>query len=169
MENLFVETSDPARIVAALANYNPTAEPAPGWGSVPPYPSTVRVSPLRTDIAESEDFPRLWPSVYAKGGKTLNWRWIQLVRHDDRVDLAMARWLSQQLETLVVAAFAYDGSDTYGSRYYRDGELTYDEHHEMEERAEYRIGQELEGLRIPHTLRRSADCHGPGWQVVEIP
>lgn len=172
MESLFIRHSDPRRIADMARDYRlDRVEGFVGpadWPSVPSYPTTIKISPLRQDLADSADFPRLWPSTLSEGGERLELEWLMLVEAHDRIDLRLAGFLSREARTVAIAVHASDGADEYGHCTYRDGDLANQYFREREERATYRIDQELEIQRIPYTIRLYRDCNGPGWTHLRL-
>jgi hypothetical protein len=140
----------------------------PADRSEAPWSATrLRISPCRQSL-EDPDFPRNWPSVFSKGGESLEFQWLVLVEDNDNVDLRLACFLSRELRALVLAAHASEGSDTYGYCISRDGKRERQFFREMEERPLSRIDDELEIMGIPYTLGHYQTCHGLGWIEVAL-
>lgn len=168
MQNLFVECTDPDRVLEAVLSYRRAIEGGEGWDLMPHYPTRLKISPCRESLKASTNFPRHVPWSLSLEANRYDWHWIQIVAEKDVTDLALARWLSKALGTCVVAVFCHEAADSYGTRIYRNGDLRSADSHEMEERAHYRAEQELAMLRIPYHMVRYADCGGPGWRMVEM-
>jgi hypothetical protein len=128
----------------------------------------MKVSPLRTNADESENFPKYWGSYISEGGKKMHWEWLQLIAESNIVDLTLARWLSREFRTTCLAVSAYDWADTYAYRFYENGKMTSEFDREMEERPSYRINAFLESIFIGYNIRDYRECEGPGWREVVV-